>query len=224
MSEHYKQADELKALSLGQATPYPEHYDPSLLQAVPRSLNRDPLGIDANALPFSGQDNWTGYEISWLNMKGRPCVAIGLFEIPATSPNLIESKSFKLYLNSFNQSKIGDIAQLTTRMQTDLSACAGESVNVRLLPPAEFEQLTMGRWQGESLDQQDITIQSFEFEPELLADSVSAGSDEVEEQLYSDLLKSNCLITNQPDWGSVMINYRGKPIDREKLLRRCRLW
>ena len=219
MVDHYKHANELKALSLGQSTPYPEHYDPTLLQAVPRSLNRTPLSIEAHKLPFTGQDNWTGYELSWLNKKGKPCVAIGLFSIPATSPNLIESKSFKLYLNSFNQTRIGDIETLCQTLQNDLSDCAGETVSVTLLPPSQFEQVSIASWQAECIDEQDINIDHFDFSPELLTGSVDSDANNVEESLYSDLLKSNCLITNQPDWGSVLIKYQGKPINREKLLR-----
>lgn len=220
MTDHYKQADALKSLSLGESTPYPESYAPELLQAVPRSLNRDPLGISANQLPFHGQDSWTGYEISWLNSRGKPCIAIGLFELPASSPNLIESKSFKLYLNSFNQARIGELDELSALLQKDLSACAGAPVAVKLLSPAAFNQLAVTEWQGECLDTLDIGIDSFEFNPELLAGSVAANNpQEIEETLYSDLLKSNCLITNQPDWGSVMIKYRGPAINHEQLLR-----
>ncbi|MBD1389721.1 NADPH-dependent 7-cyano-7-deazaguanine reductase QueF [Neiella sp. HB171785] len=217
MSKHYHDAPELKGLGLGQHTNYPEQYDPSQLQAVPRSLNRDDINISAAALPFHGVDDWTGYEISWLNSKGKPVVAIGLFTLPCTSPNLIESKSFKLYLNSFNQSRFDSIAQVQQLMSKDLSECAGQQVSVKLLLPQQFNQLPLVELDGECLDELDIEVANFEFNNELL--NGAASGPEVEETLVSHLLKSNCLITNQPDWGSVQIRYRGPQIDREALLR-----
>lgn len=212
----YSDAKELAGLTLGKKTEYANQYDPSLLQPVPRSLNRNDLNL-GNELPFLGCDIWTLYELSWLNDKGLPQVAIGEVAIPATSANLIESKSFKLYLNSFNQTRFADWAEVQACLQKDLSACAGESVQVEVKSLAAYTAQPIVTMQGECIDDQDIEISSYDFDDTLLAE---ASSDEiVEETLHSHLLKSNCLITNQPDWGSVEIAYRGPKIDREALLR-----
>lgn len=212
----YSDAKELAGLTLGKKTEYTNQYDPSLLQPVPRSLNRNDLNL-GDELSFLGCDIWTLYELSWLNDKGLPQVAIGEVAIPATSANLIESKSFKLYLNSFNQTRFADWAEVQACLQKDLSACAGESVQVEVKPLAAYTAQPIMTMQGECIDDQDIEISSYDFDDTLLA---GAGSDEiVEETLHSHLLKSNCLITNQPDWGSVEIAYRGPKIDREALLR-----
>ncbi|ELO1814116.1 NADPH-dependent 7-cyano-7-deazaguanine reductase QueF [Vibrio fluvialis] len=212
----YSDAKELAGLTLGKKTKYANQYDPSLLQPVPRSLNRNDLNL-GNELPFLGCDIWTLYELSWLNDKGLPQVAIGEVAIPATSANLIESKSFKLYLNSFNQTRFADWAEVQACLQKDLSACAGESVQVEVKSLAAYTAQPIVTMQGECIDDQDIEISSYDFDDTLLAE---ASSDEiVEETLHSHLLKSNCLITNQPDWGSVEIAYRGPKIDREALLR-----
>ncbi|EOV1172922.1 NADPH-dependent 7-cyano-7-deazaguanine reductase QueF [Vibrio fluvialis] len=212
----YSDAKELAGLTLGKKTEYANQYDPSLLQPVPRSLNRNDLNL-GDELPFLGCDIWTLYELSWLNDKGLPQVAIGEVAIPATSTNLIESKSFKLYLNSFNQTRFADWAEVQACLQKDLSACAGESVQVEVKPLAAYTAQPIVTMKGECIDGQDIEISSYDFDDTLLAE---ASSDEiVEETLHSHLLKSNCLITNQPDWGSVEIAYRGPKIDREALLR-----
>lgn len=212
----YSNAQELAGLTLGQKTDYASQYDPSLLQPVPRSLNRDDLNL-GDVLPFQGCDLWTLYELSWLNEKGLPQVAVGEVSIPATSANLIESKSFKLYLNSYNQTRFQDWDHVRTRLIRDLSACAGETVNLVLRPVTDFTAQPIVSMGGDCIDNQDIEITHYEFDADLLQ---NAAQDElVEETLHSHLLKSNCLITNQPDWGSVEIRYRGKRIDREALLR-----
>ncbi len=202
-------------LQLGQATEYKEQYDPKLLQAVPRSINRQELPINHD-LPFTGCDRWNGYELSWLTPKGKPRIAILRCEVPVTSPNLIESKSFKLYLNSFNQSVFKSIDLVEAHISQDLSRCAGQAVKIKLFTPAEFSQLTLGTLQAESIDELDIEISNYDLNPSVL--TTVEGSD-VTESLCSDLLKSNCLITNQPDWGSVIIKYQGRPICRQSLLK-----
>ncbi len=213
--ERYAGASALQGLSLGQQSAYISQYTPSLLQPVPRSLNRDDLGLRGE-LPFQGCDVWTLYELSWLNAKGKPVVAIGEVFVPATSPNLIESKSFKLYLNSFNQTRCNSLEAVQALLVQDLSGCAGAPVSVTLFTldqaPHQIAQLP-----GECIDSLDIEVDGYEFDETLLQGA--AGREIVEETLHSHLLKSNCLVTSQPDWGSVVIHYRGPRLDREKLLR-----
>ncbi|WP_075183178.1 NADPH-dependent 7-cyano-7-deazaguanine reductase QueF [Pantoea sp. 1.19] len=213
----YENHQALSGLTLGKATEYHDRYDASLLQPVPRTLNRDPLGLDAAALPFHGRDIWTLYELSWLNARGVPQVAVGEVMLDADSLNLIESKSFKLYLNSFNQTHFADWGAVRETLERDLSHCAQGQVTVALFRLAEIEGQPIGRLSGDCIDEQDITIDRWAFDATLLEGA--AGREVVEEQLVSHLLKSNCLITNQPDWGSVQISYRGPRIDREALLR-----
>lgn len=211
------QDNSLKSLKLSQKTEYASQYDRTLLQSVPRALNRDGLGITQNQ-PFTiGADIWTAYEISWLNEKGLPQVAIADIYLDYQSQNLIESKSFKLYLNSFNQSKFTDFNAVQQTMQHDLSECAQGDVKVRLNPVAVYDAQKIDHLQGDCIDEQDIEITSYEFNADWLKDCVS--DEIVEEKLVSHLLKSNCLITNQPDWGTLHIHYVGKKIDQEKLLR-----
>ncbi|OOF88438.1 NADPH-dependent 7-cyano-7-deazaguanine reductase QueF [Rodentibacter ratti] len=212
-----KQDYGLASLKLGQKTDYANEYDRTLLQAVPRALNRDDLGITQKQ-PFTiGADIWTAYEISWLNEKGVPQVAIADIYLDHQSQNLIESKSFKLYLNSFNQSKFSDFNQVAHIMQQDLAECAQGEVKVRLNSLAFYRSQKIDTLQGECIDEQDIEITDYQFNTGWLENCVS--DEIVEEYLVSHLLKSNCLITNQPDWGSLQIHYVGKKIDREKLLR-----
>ena len=200
----YANAKELQGLTLGQATQYSHDYDASLLQPVPRSLNRDDLGLnDSSELPFVGGDIWTLYELSWLNNKGLPQVAIGDVILPPTSPNLIESKSFKLYLNSFNQTRFESWQQVEQIIAQDLSNCAGEHVEVILRPLSHYTQQPIATMQGRCIDEQDIEITDYQFDESYLEGSTTPQ--EVSESLHSHLLKSNCLITNQPDWGSVVI-------------------
>ncbi|MEC6816358.1 NADPH-dependent 7-cyano-7-deazaguanine reductase QueF [Photobacterium toruni] len=214
----YKDAKELAGLTLGKKTEYKDQYDPSLLQPVPRSLNRTDINISDDSLPFTGYDIWTLYELSWLNKKGLPQVAIGEVRLPASSPNLIESKSFKLYLNSFNQTRFDSWQDIADTLQIDLSGCAGEDVDVTIQPLTDFNDQPIVNFFGECIDDQDIEINDYVFKPEYLKGAAD-NNDVVEEIVHSHLLKSNCLITNQPDWGSVRIAYKGNRIDREKLLR-----
>lgn len=213
----YQDNPALSQLTLGKSTPYRDQYDASLLQAVPRSMNREPLGLFPDNLPFHGADIWTLYELSWLNDKGLPQVAVGEISLNANSINLIESKSFKLYLNSFNQTKFASWDVVLETLTRDLSACAEGDVSVTLTRLEDVEGSPVGRFAGECIDNQDITIDSYEFSTDYLAQA--AGDEMVEETLVSHLLKSNCLITHQPDWGSVQIQYRGPKINREALLR-----
>ncbi|WP_314878682.1 NADPH-dependent 7-cyano-7-deazaguanine reductase QueF [Haemophilus parahaemolyticus] len=207
----------LSALKLGQNTEYKSQYDASLLQAVPRRLNREGLRI-VEQQPFNqGADVWTCYELSWLNPHGLPQVAIADVEIDFKSENLIESKSFKLYLNSFNQTKFASIEEVEQTLTRDLSQCASGQVSVRIHKLADYTNQPIVNFSGECIDEQEIQIESYTFSNQHLE---NVAEDEiVEETLVSHLLKSNCLITSQPDWGSVQIHYIGKRLNREKLLR-----
>ncbi|GAL07661.1 NADPH dependent preQ0 reductase [Photobacterium aphoticum] len=158
----YQDAKELAGLTLGKTTEYKDQYDPSLLQPVPRSLNRDDLAL-GDTLPFTGYDIWTLYELSWLNGKGLPQVAIGEVRLPASSPNLIESKSFKLYLNSFNQTQFDSWQQVADLLQKDLSHCAGADVDVTIQPLSDFTGEEIVNFSGECIDDQDIEITDYGF-------------------------------------------------------------
>ncbi|MBB5392249.1 MULTISPECIES: NADPH-dependent 7-cyano-7-deazaguanine reductase QueF [unclassified Herbaspirillum] len=202
---------------LGKSSAYPGAYDPGLLFPIARAPKRAELQI-AGTLPFFGVDIWTAYEISWLNLRGKPQIAIATFTVPADSPNIIESKSFKLYLNSFNQERLESSAQLLEKLRTDLSAAAGAAVQAALTEPAQFGQLQFGELGGLPLDRLDVEIEA-SAHPD--ASILRAAQDEavVEETFVSHLLKSNCPVTGQPDWGSVQIHYVGAPIDQEMLLK-----
>ncbi|MGB0894488.1 MAG: NADPH-dependent 7-cyano-7-deazaguanine reductase QueF [Parashewanella sp.] len=213
----YSDAKELQELQLGKKTQYEDLYNAKLLQGVPRKLNRDAISL-GNELPFHGVDIWTGYELSWLNTKGKPMVAIMEMRLSHDSENLIESKSFKLYLNTFNQTRITSIDALQKMLTRDLSNCANGEVEVNIIEPKYFAQQQITELDGICIDDLDIEIDDYEFNPEYLLQSTDADKI-VDETLTSDLLKSNCLITSQPDWGSVMIRYQGPKIDHEKLLR-----
>ena len=204
-------------LSLGKQVDYEFEYNPGLLQGVPRSLSRDTLDLANSSLPFDGIDTWTGYELSWLNLKGKPNVAILECHVPITSENLIESKSFKLYLNTFNQTKFASAEDVRQVLQADLSACAGEPVEVKLILPEQFTSLQFKEFEGTLLDNLDVEIEQYSPNTQFLALAKSGA--EVKETLISHLLKSNCLITSQPDWASIQIRYEGKAIEHEGLLK-----
>ncbi|MFL9880729.1 NADPH-dependent 7-cyano-7-deazaguanine reductase QueF [Herbaspirillum rhizosphaerae] len=201
---------------LGKASAYPCAYDPTLLFPIPRQAKRDELGLQGT-LPFFGIDIWNAYEVSWLNQRGKPQIAIATFMIPADSANIIESKSFKLYLNSFNQTRLDDQQALVDIVQKDLSLAAGASVQVTLTEPGAFSGLHMGELSGLLLDRLDIEVVDHHPNPALLFANHEEAM--VEETLLSHLLKSNCPVTGQPDWGSVQIHYAGAPINQEALLK-----
>ena len=201
---------------LGKHTECPEQYAPSVLTPISRCTGRGKLGID-NELPFRGADIWNAWELSWLNPKGKPKVAIGTIEIPCDSVNIIESKSFKLYLNSLNQTAFTSEAEVVALIRRDLSAVAEGDVKVRICPA--------GTWQTEPspwadaicLDALDLACSVYTPDPGLLCSDNNAA--EVSEKLCSHLLKSNCPVTGQPDWATLYIQYTGKPIDHSGLLR-----
>lgn len=199
---------------LGKAASYQAHYDPSLLFAVPRQLQRAEIQV-IDKLPFQGGDLWTAYEISWLNKKGKPEVALAEFYFPCETPNLIESKSFKLYLNSYNQTSFTDIATVTKQIQTDLSKVAGATVSVTLIPLDQLTNSSIANFTGICLDTLDIAIDTYTTQPNFL----QVQDQHASETFYTHLFKSNCLVTGQPDWASLQISYTGPQIDQAGLLK-----
>ncbi len=201
---------------LGRSVDSQPAYSPDILMPIARALTRGALGI-AEVLPFVGSDRWTGYELSWLGPGGKPRVAVLRAVVPAHSPQLIESKSFKLYLNSYARESFADADAVALRLRADLSAAAGASVAVEVLVPAQWPQLGPQELPGECIDELPVgMVHDGALHPEVLA---CDGGRMVEESLYSHLLKSNCPVTGQPDWGSVLIQYRGAQIERTGLLR-----
>lgn len=201
---------------LGKNTIYADRYDPSLLFAIPRADKRAEIGV-TEPLPFHGVDIWNAYELSWLDPRGKPVVALAEFRVPASSPNIIESKSFKLYLNGFAQERITDAAALTATLMRDLSAAAGAPVGVQL-GEAHAATFPVTDLDGHLLDNQDIGIDHYG-PPQADFLQADAMASQIEETVVSHLLRSNCPVTGQPDWGSVRIAYRGAPIDHAGLLR-----
>ncbi|MEY8879731.1 MAG: NADPH-dependent 7-cyano-7-deazaguanine reductase QueF [Leptothrix sp. (in: b-proteobacteria)] len=206
------------ASPLGRVSTYRDTYDASLLFPMSRQPKRDEIGLPASAtLPFMGADLWTAYELSWLTPRGKPQVVLASFTVPCDSPAIVESKSFKLYLNSFNMSRFESSDAVRERLLQDLSAACGIRVGVKLIQPEQFDAQPIHELSGVNLDRLDLDCDHFTPSPELL----SAAFDElpVHETLTSNLLKSNCLVTGQPDWGSVQISYSGPQIDQAGLLR-----
>ncbi len=202
---------------LGQQTEYVSSYDPELLCPIPRALSRRELGIESQSLPFRGVDLWTAYEVSWLSPKGVPKVAVVEFEFSVSSVSIVESKSFKLYLNSFNQTIFDSTFDVIKTLEEDLAAAVESPVMVRLHPLRAIQSLGVGSFSGDCIDDIDVVIDTYAPQANLLC--VSLPEKQVTERLYSDLLKSNCPVTGQPDWASVFIEYRGPKIDHGSLLK-----
>jgi 7-cyano-7-deazaguanine reductase len=207
---------------LGRAAPLTDRYDPTLLYPISRAPKRDEIGLGMQ-VPFSGADLWTAYELSWLNPRGKPQIAIAHVTVPCETPNIVESKSFKLYLGSFGNAQFPSADAVRERIRADVSeavwrgAPAQSSVGVRLVLPELFDQEPLHELDGLSLDRLDIECTDYSPAPHLL--TAAFGEKPVEETLTSNLLKSNCLVTGQPDWGSVQIRYSGPQIDQGGLLR-----
>ncbi|MEW9678989.1 NADPH-dependent 7-cyano-7-deazaguanine reductase QueF [Pseudomonas sp. TE50-2] len=201
---------------LGKSSEYVATYTPSLLFPIPRLAKWAELGVSGDALPWQGVDFWNCFELSWLLPSGKPVVAIGEFAIPCDSPNIIESKSFKLYLNSLNQTVFASVAELQACLVKDLSAAAGKPVAVKVSTLAEVEGQGVTALPGQCIDALDVSISNYEQpQPELLR---CAADRVVEETVHSHLLKSNCPVTGQPDWGSVVVEYKGRALDHASLL------
>jgi 7-cyano-7-deazaguanine reductase len=207
---------------LGKPASYVDRYDASLLYPISRAPKREELGLQGQ-VPFFGADLWTAFELSWLTPRGKPQVAIAHVTVPCETPNIVESKSFKLYLNSFSNSSFASADEVRDRIRADISeaawrgAPAQSSVGVKLLLPEQFDKEPLHELDGLSLDRLDIECSDYQPRPDLL----TAAFDErpVDQTLTSNLLKSNCLVTGQPDWGSVQVRYAGPQIDEGGLLR-----
>ena len=207
---------------LGKASAYVDQYDASLLFPLPRAAKRAEIGL-TGALPFFGADIWTAYELSWLTPRGKPQVALAHITVPCETPHIIESKSFKLYLNSYNNTRFASADEVRERLRSDISQAVWRgttpmsSVGVKLVLPEQFDREPVHELDGLSLDRLDIECTHYSPAPELL--SAAFGEQPVTEVLTSNLLKSNCLVTGQPDWGSARIAYSGPQIDQGALLR-----
>ena len=218
---------------LGKAVAYPDQYAPQVLFPIARQPQRGELGMAAGgALPFTGVDLWTGYELSWLNPRGKPQVALVQVTVPCETPCIVESKSFKLYLNSFSNSRFTSADAVRARIAADVGAAvwqpvapesqqtargAPPTVGVRLVLPEQFAAQTVQELEGLSLDRLDVECTEYEPAPQWLRANAAEGA--VTETLTSHLLRSNCPVTQQPDWGDIQISYSGAPIDQEGLLR-----
>ena len=213
MLKEYQSANKSE---LGKKSAYDSSYNPTRLYPIPRAGKRQEIGIDSAHPPFIGFDCWNHYEVSWLNEKGKPMIGIGEIFYDCHSPKLIESKSLKLYFNSFNNTKIKSIDELENTIQKDLEKHIESQVLVKIYPLEKADKFSESQpFIGECIDHLDVECSVYVVEPSFL----TVHEVVVEEILYSDLLKSNCLVTNQPDWGSVQITYKGKKIDREGLLK-----
>jgi len=201
---------------LGKKSAYDANYNADKLFPIPRLEKRLEIGIDPNQLPFYGFDSWNHYEVSWLNPKGKPIVAVAEITYDCASPNIIESKSLKLYFNSFNNTVFNNISEVEEVIKRDLEARLDVQVSVNVLQLGKKMPIPLDySFSGESIDDLDVTCDTYTVDARFL----QVESTLVEETLYSDLLKSNCLVTFQPDWGSVQIHYQGPKINREGLLK-----
>lgn len=205
---------ELRDAPLGHRSAHPDHYAPAALYAVPRAPQRAALGIGA-LLPFTGADVWTAYELTWLDPRGKPQVAIATIDVPADSPSIVESKSMKLYLGSFAQSRYATRSDVEAAIGRDVSRAAGAPIRVALDGPESFVASSMRELAGESLDELQVACDRYDVDAGLLC----AEGELVSETLTSRLFRSVCPVTGQPDIASMQLAYRGPRIDRASLLR-----
>lgn len=209
--------DVISSSALGEKTNYTDSYNPKLLYPIPRYYKRSELGIHlSDALPFYGFDTWNDYETSWLNSKGKPVVALTVFHIPCSSPNIIESKSLKLYLNSFSGTRFSSREHVAETISRDLSKLVGADVSVTVLPIEHFRMVTLTKPPGTCIDHLDVEIEHYEAHPQYLTTHKATSVTEI---LHSNLLKSNCPVTGQPDWATLIIEYEGPKLCREGLLK-----
>ncbi len=203
----------LRRSPLGRATKHSDRYDASLLFALPRALQREALGLDRD-LPFTGIDIWTAYELTWLDPRGKPAIAIASFEVPCVSPAMVESKSVKRYIGSFAQSQFDSAEHVRSTLARDIGAACGASVSVYLSDPVSGAP-AIASLAGVSLDRQSLSVDCYEVDARLLASSAPS----VAETLTTELFRSQCPVTGQPDYASVQLTYDGPRIDRAALLR-----
>ena len=208
--------NEVQTGPLGLQTEFPAQYDASVLHPLPRQAGRSALSIDAKALPFQGEDLWNAYEVSWLNSKGKPVVALLEMRVPISSHSIVESKSMKLYLGSFNGTRFDSIGKVVLTIREDLSALLGASVGVNLLPVDSAARFELAPLPGQCLDSLDVEIEQYQVDSSLLQ---LEGDQVVEQSFHSHLLRSRCPVTGQPDWGSVFIRYRGQQLNADSLLK-----
>ena len=201
---------------LGKTTAVPAGYDPGILYPIPRQPMRDALGI-TGTIPFYGLDIWNAYELSWLNMRGKPQIAIMNLTVSSDSPNIVESKSMKLYLNSLAQMKMVDADAVTALLRADLSDTFGSPATINLIHQPNFASISLEELNGLLLDRLDIEATQYSLDPALL--QTHTDEPPVEETLVSHILKTNCPVTGQPDWGSIQIHYVGHAINQESLLK-----
>ena len=200
---------------LGKETAYPDRYARKVLCPVPRDENRRKLNID-EALPFHGKDVWNAYELTWLERTGKPAVAVAAIEVDADSKHIVESKSLKLYLNSLAMERFGSVDEVAALVARDLSEVTQSNVTVSLMSPSAVGAEGIRGLPGTCVDGLDVSCTSREVDSSLLG---CARGKTDREELYSHLLRSRCPVTGQPDFGSVLVRYRGMPIDRAGLLR-----
>ncbi len=204
-----------KALPLGRRSISPATYDPAQLRAVARKTHRDQLGLDAQSpLPFFGEDIWNCWEISWLDSRGMPGIAVAEIRIPSSTPNIVESKSLKLYLNSFGMTRIDHLNILKKTLATDIGNVVGGDISVRLILPDDFGKLQIMEPEGQCIDNRNSSPMVFEVCPDIL----ETGSQQVSETLFSRLVRTNCPVTGQPDWATVSVHYTGFKIRSHSLL------
>jgi 7-cyano-7-deazaguanine reductase len=201
---------------LGSETSFPENYSPAVLYPMSRIDHRDALGI-RSALPFAGEDLWNAFEFSWLNARGKPQVAVVRVQVPCDSPSIVESKSMKLYLGSYAQTRIDDASQVRAMLAGDLASGFGVEVNVGLFAMADMA-LPDRSPPGECLDDIDVDVDSYDYAAESLA-VLSRGEEVTRETLHTNLFRSVCPVTGQPDWATIVVRYSGRPMDRAALRR-----
>ena len=200
---------------LGKKIGYTFTYDPAQLFPVERDLGRKALGLNTEQLPFHGEDIWTAWELSWLSATGKPVSAVAEIRVPATTPCIVESKSLKLYLNSFNMSRFDNPKSVKSTMEKDLSQVAGGDVRVNIFDCDDVKALSVQKARGICIDHQEAESYVYEVTPSLL----KHGDGQVEyETLCSHILRTNCPVTGQPDWATVEISYAGRQIDPKSLL------
>lgn len=198
-------------IPLGKPTAYSQQYDAGLLRSIARADSRAAIGL-GEVLPFQGSDIWNAWDLTWLSAAGVPRVASLRMKVPAASPNIVESKSLKLYLNSFSMTTVASETEVQRIIQQDLGHCTGSEVPVSIRSASD--DYSLAELAGECIDPVDATCTSYAVDPGLLL----AEGKPVREELYSHLLRSLCPVTGQPDLGSVWIRYSGPKIDRASLL------